>query len=114
MRSDAKKLLFDVASGVEAIRTFTLGLTFVDYEGSHLVRSACERQFEIVGEAMARLRDTNPDVFDRIDDAYMIVAFRNRLIHGYDTVDTGIVWEVIQSRLPDLDTAVRRLIDETA
>lgn len=66
MRRDPKKLLYDIQSGIEAIQEFTVGLTIVDYDRSHMLRSACERQFEIIGEAMTRLREAHGDVFDVI------------------------------------------------
>lgn len=75
-----------------------------------MLRSACERQFEIIGEAMTRLRDRHPEVFGQIRDAPTIIAFRNRLIHGYDTVDSEIVWDVIQDKLPSLEQAAGRLL----
>ncbi len=81
-------------------------------EGSGL-RSACERQFEIIGEAMTRLRDLHPDVSEQVTDGHAIIAFRNRLIHGYDTVDAQIVWDVIQTRIPDLERVVGGLLEDS-
>ena len=38
-----------------------------------------------------------------------ITAFRNRLTHGYLTINLDIVWEVVRQNLPELDAAVRRM-----
>ena len=38
-------------------------------------------------------------------------AFRNRLIHGYWSVDNTLVWDVIRNELPRLRTMVRALLD---
>ncbi len=37
---------------------------------------------------------------------------RNRLLHGYDTVDSEIVWELIQTRLPQLGHDAERLLGD--
>ena len=41
-----------------------------------------------------------------------MIAFRNRLIHGYWSVDVMLVWDVIENELPSLKTEVARLIAE--
>ena len=41
---------------------------------------------------------------------HSIIGFRNRLIHGYDSVDDDIVWDVIQTKLPDLAKEVESLL----
>lgn len=75
-----------------------------------MLRSACERQFEIIGEAMTRLRDRHADVFQKLGEGPSIIAFRNRLIHGYDTVDSEIVWDVIETKLPRLVQVAQALL----
>jgi uncharacterized protein with HEPN domain len=110
MPRDPRKLVYDIATAADAIAAFCRNRTIDDYRADLMLRSACERQFEIVGEAMTRLRDTHPEVFAGIDGGQAIIAFRNRLIHGYDTVDTDIVWDVIQRRLPLLAGVMRNLL----
>lgn len=112
MRSDSRKLLFDIVSAAEAIRQFCHERNEREYDADLMLRSACERQFEIIGEAMARLRDRHEPVFDRITDGAVIIGFRNRLIHGYDTVDSRIVWQVIQERLIPLAGVAQRVLDD--
>ncbi len=112
MASDPKKLLYDVASACAAIGDFCRDRSADDYEADAMLQSACERQFEIIGEAMMRLRDRHPEVFGQVGEGRAIIAFRNRLIHGYDTVDSEIVWDVIQTKLPALRRAARNLLEQ--
>ena len=37
-----------------------------------------------------------------ITDLPRIVGLRNRLIHGYDSVDPELVWDVVKSKIPSL------------
>ncbi len=53
-----------------------------------------ERQFEIIGEALSQALRLHPDLSNRFTDYRRIVAFRNRLIHGYAFVSGEVVWGV--------------------
>lgn len=53
-----------------------------------------------------------PGSAERVTGASRIVAFRNRLIHGYATVSDEVVWSVIESSLPLLEDEVAGLLLE--
>ena len=75
-----------------------------------LIQDAVIRNFEIIGEAASRL---SPGVRERDGGVWRkIIAFRNRLIHGYWSVDLLLVWDVIVSELPALREEVARLVSE--
>ncbi len=80
MRLEAKKCLEDVRQAAELILQFTAGRSFVNYDGDALLRSAVERQFEIIGEAVNRLSKIDHVIVEGLPDAPRIVAFRNILI----------------------------------
>ena len=73
-----------------------------------MIQDAVIRNFEVIGEAANRLspaaRDPAGAVWQRV------IAFRNRLIHGYWSVDLLLVWDVIQKDLPGLKLEVARLL----
>jgi uncharacterized protein with HEPN domain len=108
----AAKLLWDARTAAGRIARFTAGRSLAEYEADDLLRSAVERQFEIVGEALAGLRRADPDLAAAIPDLPRIVAFRNLLIHGYAEIDSRIVWEVVERDLPGLQAMLSRLLDE--
>lgn len=100
MRTEAAKLVEDIRFAAEEIFMFTAEVDLDSYRADAMRRAAVERKFEIIGEACNRLKLLDRGVFDQISHAQEIVAFRNRLIHGYDSVDDGIVWDVIHRKLP--------------
>jgi len=55
MRRDGKAFLWDVANAAASIRDFTAGKSLTDYLQSELLRSAVERKFGIIGEALSQL-----------------------------------------------------------
>ena len=77
-----------------------------------MIRSAVERNFEIIGEALNRIRRTDPATAARIPEHDEIIAFRNLLIHGYDVIDHVQVWQVIEADLPRLQEQVQKLLQE--
>jgi uncharacterized protein with HEPN domain len=107
----AAKYLWDARHAAERIARFTAGRGYDDYLVDEMLRSAVERQFEIVGEALAGLRRIAPDLAAGIPDLPRVVAFRNVLIHGYATVDDRLVWGVVEGGLPRLLTLLTRLLD---
>jgi len=73
--------------------------TFLD---SELLRSAVERQLEIVGEALGIAAKEDDSLIAMIPELPRIVGLRNRLIHGYDSVDPELMWDVVQTKIPAL------------
>jgi uncharacterized protein with HEPN domain len=112
MRREAKKYLYDIHQAAERITGFTAGKTLADYEGEAMLRSAVERQFEIIGEALAQLAKLDEALASRISEYRRIIAFRNILIHGYAEVDHRLVWDIVESKLPTLRREVAGLLEE--
>lgn len=106
------RTLEQIKDSVAFVMTTTDGKTLTDYSGDRLLRQAVERNLEIVGEAVGRLRRDDPDTASRLSEHERIVAFRNVLIHGYDLVDDELVWDTIQTKLPVLLAEVEKLLRE--
>jgi uncharacterized protein with HEPN domain len=110
MRLEARKYLFDMQQAAELIDRFTTGRTFEDYAADPMLRSAVERQFEILGEALGKLKKNDPELAGRISDSRRIIAFRNLLIHGYDVVLDEVVWGVVETQIPVLRETLAELL----
>jgi uncharacterized protein with HEPN domain len=111
MTNEVKKRLLDAVNACEAIAEFVAGKDFAAYENDRLLRSAVERQFEIIGEALNKAGAVETAVAAQIPEFQRIIALRHRLIHGYDSVDDEILWDVVQSKIgplqAQLDTILR-------
>jgi len=71
-------------------------------------RKAIERNIEIIGEAMSRIREIDPDIL--ISDSKKIVDTRNRIIHGYNSISADVIWLVVTRDLPILEKEVLELL----
>lgn len=106
------KLIADMIAAAEAIAVFTASRPRADYDNDLMLRSAVERQFEILGEALRRLDQLAPELTARITDHRRIIDFRNLIAHGYDAIDPDIVWQVVHDKLPVLLNEARLLLSE--
>lgn len=112
MDRDARAFLWDARNSADAIARFISAKGFPDYVADEILRSAVERQFEIVGEALAQLSKTDRALAARLPDAGNAIGFRNVLIHGYAKVDHAMVWQVATRDLPRLRSAVDALLKD--
>lgn len=64
-----------------------------------MMQDAIIRNLEIIGEAVSKLSDEIKN--SNIDIPWRkISGLRNRLIHGYVSVDLDIVWNTVEDILP--------------
>jgi uncharacterized protein with HEPN domain len=85
--------LFDVAHAALGISEFVENKTLDDYRDDLMLRSAVERQFTVIGEAMSRIRKSDPETAAKISEYDRIISFRNILVHHYDKVDDTTTWK---------------------
>lgn len=102
MNRAARQRLHDALEACRLIAQFTAGRTLADYDADPMLSAAVERKFEIIGEALKLADAADASVVDRIQDLRMIVGMRNRIIHGYDAVDSETIWSVVQVHVPRL------------
>lgn len=109
MELDIKKYLFDIKESIDSIESY-LGdkRDFNIYMSDKMLRRAVEREFEIIGEAMARLDKLDSGL--KITSKRQIINMRNRVIHGYDKIDHEIIWGTIVRHLPLLKREIDSFI----
>ena len=108
MMDKSKKYLSDVLRAIYLIEEFVEEISdFNDYESDLKTQSAVERQLVIIGEALNKLKKLNQNVI--IENDKQIIAFRNRLVHAYDSIDNSIVWVIIKRHLLQLKEEIQKL-----
>ena len=109
MPPDSRKWLWDATEAAQSILRFSAGKNFEDFSNGDLLRSAIERHFIILGEALGKLRQNDPDTAARLPDLARAVALRNLLVHAYAEVDDAIVWGVVTGSLLKLLAAIQAI-----
>ena len=99
------KLYTDIINSINLIDDFlgTINL-FEEYSIDLKTKSAIERQLAIIGEAVKRIKDLDPQELIKYHND--IIGFRNILIHNYDGVDDSTVWSIIKDDLVTLKIEV--------
>ncbi len=111
MQRDPRAYLWDARRAGALVVEFVAERSWADYEADALLRSAVERQFEILGEALSQLGRRAPHLAAGVPDLPRIVAFRNLLIHGYAAIDDRLVWEVATERTAPLLAVLDNLLE---
>jgi uncharacterized protein with HEPN domain len=108
------KFLHAVEQACELIEQFTAGKSIVDFRQDAQLRSAVERQFITIGEAIQQSLRLLPELANSISEYRRIINFRNVMVHGYAQIMPDTVWGVVEKDLVVLHQQVETLIDQSA
>lgn len=102
----------DMIAFAEKVIAYTAGLDQKAFVANDLVYDATLRNLELIGEAATHVPDAvraaNPQVPWRL-----VVATRNRLIHGYLGIDNDTLWSIVASDVPALLHQLRAIEDRS-
>ena len=87
------------------------GRSLADLYSDRMLNLALVRLLEIVGEAASRVTEEERSLCPSIPWS-QIVGLRNRLIHGYDSVDFDVLWGVLTEDVPKLITALESCLHD--
>lgn len=103
------EFLIDIQKAARRILRYTDNISRVELEMNDEKLSAILYQIAVIGEATKRLsqdfRQQHPEIPWR-----EIAGMRDMLIHKYDQVDSDVIWDVVQSKLPELLTLLEPLL----
>jgi uncharacterized protein with HEPN domain len=103
----------DMIRFAEKVKVYTAGMDQPSFVASGLVYDATLRNLELIGEAATRIpeavRAAHPQVPWRL-----VVATRNRLIHGYLGIDNDTLWSIVVSDVPALLSELRAVKSASA
>lgn len=112
MKRETAKRLHDAASACREAQEFCATSTrdrFIEDRRSQL---AVQKLIEIVGEALRQAEEGDRDAVQSIPELRVVVDTRNRLVHGYDTVDYGFLWDIVELRVPTLRERLELLLND--
>ncbi|MGB3768412.1 MAG: HepT-like ribonuclease domain-containing protein [Phormidesmis sp.] len=101
--------IWDMVQAIQEIQQFTAEFSEDSFLETLWVQRVVERDFEILGEAARRVsmdfQREHADV-----DWRNTIALRNVIAHRYEQVDYEILWDIIQTVLPNLLEALKTLL----
>jgi len=111
MPRDYKVFLEDILEAIKKIRSYTTSLSLESFSKDEKSMDAVVRNLEVIGEA---IKNVPEDVRLRYPDVEWkrIAGLRDILIHEYFGIDVVIIWDIIQNKLPFLETQVEQILNE--
>ncbi|MCB1921934.1 MAG: DUF86 domain-containing protein [Candidatus Competibacteraceae bacterium] len=100
-----------ILKAIERIDRYIADMDEIAFLNSELVQDAVIRNIEIIGEASNNIQRVAPEFAAQHDDIPWLVMYtmRNRVSHGYATVDLEIIWKTIQGDLPSLYAQITKI-----
>lgn len=109
MQPKVQQYLLDIASSCREIASFVGGDPDVILR-DRKTALAVERLLLVIGEALARIRDTDATILAAISGWHGIIGMRNVIVHGYDTIVASRLRDAIRDDLPRLLSEVEALL----
>lgn len=90
---------------------FVEGWTVEDFLGDRRTQQAVIMNLVILGEAATKIMDIYPDFVSAHPQIpwNSMRGMRNRIAHGYFEIDLEVVWDTIQTSLPELNQQLFQL-----
>jgi len=91
----------DILTAAEKIERFTEDMTYESFVADEKTVDAVLRNFEVMGEAA---KNVPPDVRQEYEEMPWteMAGMRDKLIHGYATVDLEIIWTTVETEIPKI------------
>jgi len=100
-----------ILAAIQRIHRYTQGKTESDFLENEQVQDAVLRNIEIIGEAARNIVRSDPEFVTLHSEVPWeeVYLMRNRICHGYFSVDLEIIWHTVQRYLPELEQQLQSL-----
>lgn len=102
--------LYHVFDAIEEIENYLKDADFEKFSNTSMLRFACIKQLEIIGEASTHisveLKLKCPEI-----QWNQIKGMRNIFVHEYFGIDAKIVWEILIFDLPEMKIEISKIIN---
>ena len=110
MSRDYRLYLDDILDSINKITLYIEDMDLDVFSTDQKTIDAVVRNLEIIGEAARNLSDEIKESITEIEWK-KIVGLRNILIHEYFGINKEIIWNIVQTKLPPLQAACRKLLE---
>ena len=107
---DYRLYLADIVKSSDKIQRYTGGMTFDDFSNDEIRIDAVARNLEIIGEAVKNIPSA---VCERHSEILWnkIGGLRDVLAHGYFKVDVSVLWDIVQTKVPELQSQISQILE---
>lgn len=109
MRREDEYRMRDMLNHLREASDLVQGHTRQEIDSNRVLALALVRLLEVAGEAANRVTAEECSLHPEIPWP-QIVSLRNRLIHGYDSIDYDILWQILIDDLPPLIANLERIL----
>lgn len=96
-----KSRIIHILEAIQEIETYIQQTDYHSFLNNSMMKFACIKQIEIIGEASINITLGVKDQYKNIE-WQQIKGMRNIFVHEYFGIDHEILWDIIQFDLPDL------------
>lgn len=111
MRSELgdKIRLQHIIDAIDEIHSYLIAADLSVFLQNSMMRFACIKQMEIIGEASNHLSAELKSRFSNVQWS-QIVGMRNVFAHEYFGIDSSLVWEIIKNDIPELKENILQIL----
>lgn len=111
MSRSQEEYLRDLLRAMEKAERYVEGVEFEEFVRNPEKQDAVEWNVSVMGEAAKQLDSELRTAYDHIpwDD---MARMRDRIVHGYFSIDLEILWRTVTERIPEAKRHIRRMLDE--
>lgn len=103
--------LDDILVAIEKIERFTNGMSYEEFVSNDKTVDAVLRNFEVIGEATKNVPAETRQEYSDVPWSEM-AGMRDKLIHGYATIELRIVWMTVEQEIPTIAPQIESIRDE--
>lgn len=111
MQKQYKIYLEDILGASEKIEIYVRGLTYEEFTKNSLVVDGVIRNLAIIGEAVksipSEIKKKHTDI-----EWKKVAGLRDIIVHKYSEVNTKIIWDIVENKLPELKKSIKKVIEE--
>ena len=99
-----------ILDAISDIEKYLIEVEFTAFIENSMMRFACIKQMEIIGEASNHISNELKSKFTDVEWS-QIIGMRNVFAHEYFGIDSNLVWEIIKNDIPELKDKIKLIVE---